>query len=420
MPITFNEATDEFEGANIFGETLEGFDFSVFGGEITNSGTINGQLKANSDEGITITNTFGGVLSKASGSVYAVNLLGNGGRNFSNDGTIFGEARMGNAWDSFYNSGLIDGQLKMGKGNDQLINQIIPGIDGGPFTEGTVTGTVRMGAGDDTVVNGGILHDVRMGAGNDIYSVVTLGFGDALPPVLNDISGDIRGDSGNDTISGGDTDESFYGGSGNDILIGEGGRDKLVGGTGNDQLFGGNGNDKLSGGNGNDTIDGGNNNDDISGGGDNDLILAGSGNDKVNGNAGNDTIFGGSGNDRLSGADGDDVIEGGAGRDTMFGGDGDDVFIFRGRTEADEIRGFAEGDQIELFITTGAIVTYADVMANTEFVGNNAVINLSEVFATGGLSLGSDRGSVLTVRNVDATDLTSDAFNIIDDFITVG
>lgn len=183
MPITFNEETNEFEGNNPFGNTLEGLDFSVFGGIISNSGTIDGPVVANSDQGIEVSNTLDGSISKAAGSSYAVDLLGNGGRNFFNDGTVFGNVRTGNGWDSFRNSGLVQGQLRLGNGNDLLTNQIIPGIDGGPFTIGKITGTVWMGMGDDTVLNAGVLNNVRLGGGNDTYTVggFDLGLSDVPP-----------------------------------------------------------------------------------------------------------------------------------------------------------------------------------------------------------------------------------------------
>lgn len=144
MPITFNEETNAFEGSNGSGETLVGFDFSAFGGLISNSGAITGPVTANTDLGIELVNTTFGTLSKAAGSQYALDLLGNGGRLVVNDGHIFGSVRLGNGWDSFFNSGLIEGQISMGNGNDTLTNQIIAGIDGGPDTEGQITGGVNM------------------------------------------------------------------------------------------------------------------------------------------------------------------------------------------------------------------------------------------------------------------------------------
>ncbi len=96
MPITFNEDTNAFEGSNGFGETLAGFDFSVFGELISNSGSITGPVTANTSEGIELVNSTFGTISKAAGSQYAIDLVGNGGRLVVNGGDIFGSVRLGN------------------------------------------------------------------------------------------------------------------------------------------------------------------------------------------------------------------------------------------------------------------------------------------------------------------------------------
>ncbi|MDG1069474.1 MAG: calcium-binding protein, partial [Sulfitobacter sp.] len=385
MPFIFNEETNAFEGTNAFGTSLAGFDFSVFGGMITNSGAITTTVTANSDAGIELTNTLFGTLSKAPGTAFAVDLQGNGGRNFFNDGTVIGAVATGNGWDSIINSGYIQGQVSTGSGNDRLVNQLIGGIDGGE-TIGTITGTVNMGNGDDTVLNLGVLHDVRLGAGNDTYSVTDLGAEDFF--VLESgtprgVAGDVRGEGGNDVLSGGTADDRFYGGGDSDTLYGGDRKDQLYGLAGNDPIFGGNGNDKIIGGIGNDLIDGGNNNDRIYAGSGNDAIYGGNGNDFVSGGAGSDYIAGDAGNDRLSGNDGNDVIEGGAGHDVMTGGAGDDAFVFMGRTGRDRIVDFDAGDRIEIFVDDASNVLYADILANTDFSGGNASIDLSALFNLG-------------------------------------
>lgn len=64
MPFIFSEETNAFEGTNAFGTSLAGFDFSVFGGMITNSGAITTTVTANSDAGIELTNTLFGHSAK--------------------------------------------------------------------------------------------------------------------------------------------------------------------------------------------------------------------------------------------------------------------------------------------------------------------------------------------------------------------
>ena len=147
-----------------------------------------------------------------------------------------------------------------------------------------------------------------------------------------------------ETIDGGDGNDTIYGGSqGDDTLIGGNGDDLIDqreassiradnvidGGAGNDTIYGDFGEDSIDGGSGNDVIDGGFENDTISGG------------------DGNDSIDGGSG----SGGFGRDVIDGGAGQDTLTGEGSDDTFIFSGLTHStaaapDQITDFEVGDDL--------------------------------------------------------------------------
>ena len=99
---------------------------------------------------------------------------------------------------------------------------------------------------------------------------------------------------------------------------------------------------EVDGTSGDDTISGGHTDDDgtqIDGtDGDDDTVLAGDGNDVINAGAGSDTIYGGSGNDTLTG---------GAGNDTLFGGSGDDTFVLTAGGGSDTIDGFSVGsDQL--------------------------------------------------------------------------
>lgn len=175
------------------------------------------------------------------------------------------------------------------------------------------------------------------------------------------------GNTGSDTLNGGDGDDELYGqglafftddnasdtlngGAGNDVLLGNGGSDILNGDEGDDEIWGderfsfailgfdsdvingGDGNDTIYGGGGDDIIDGGNDNDTLTGGEGNDTINGGAGDDTIRGggsfspfDAGNDILNGGDGNDTIFGDNGDDVIDGGAGNDILRGGDGSDT-----------------------------------------------------------------------------------------------
>jgi hypothetical protein len=64
----------------------------------------------------------------------------------------------------------------------------------------------------------------------------------------------LRGNSGNDVLTGADANDFLYGGNGVDTLRGNGGDDYLSGGAGLDTLIGGTGNDVLIGGSGNDVF----------------------------------------------------------------------------------------------------------------------------------------------------------------------
>ncbi len=200
-------------------------------------------------------------------------------------------------------------------------------------------------------------------AGNDSVEVV--------PPVMQQITVNVFGGFGDDSISGGNF---AYGGDGNDTLVGTEGPDTLLGGAGDDSIVGLGGNDELWGdattseaagdccdrvviaggaAAGNDTIRGGAGNDIIRGqGGDdslfgdagNDQIVAGDGDDTASGGAGDDSIVGGAGNDSLSGDAGNDIILGQDGKDTIAGGDGDDFLL--GQAGDDSISGNDGDDTI--------------------------------------------------------------------------
>jgi len=127
-----------------------------------------------------------------------------------------------------------------------------------------------------------------------------------------------NGTGGNNTINGGNGDDTINGLGGDDDLSGGNGNDDIDGGSGDDDIDGGNGNDEIDGGTGNDDIDGGNGNDEIHGGDGNDVLYGGNGVDTLNGGAGNDRLFGENGDDYLTGGGGDDLIDGNNGFDTVY------------------------------------------------------------------------------------------------------
>lgn len=160
------------------------------------------------------------------------------------------------------------------------------------------------------------------GSGND--SIYGLGGDDLI--FGHDGSDSISGGAGNDEIhTGSGGIEIVSGGSGDDFIETQGTLSNITGDDGNDTLLGGTGIDSMSGGNGNDFISGNDAIDFLNGGYGNDRLDGGNGNDKLNGDAGQDTLTGGDGNDNLDGGDDADTLSGDSGNDSISGGKGIDV-----------------------------------------------------------------------------------------------
>ncbi|MBQ8247327.1 MAG: hypothetical protein IJZ42_09360 [Lachnospiraceae bacterium] len=111
--------------------------------------------------------------------------------------------------------------------------------------------------------------------------------------LFNDATDYIYGLAGGVELRGNSLNNNIYGGQGNNSIYGEAGNDVLNGGAGNDAIIGGLGNDLLNGEVGNDALYGQND---------------------------NDTLVGGHGNDRLEGAEGADtyIFHLGDGMDTVY------------------------------------------------------------------------------------------------------
>ncbi|WP_293541529.1 M10 family metallopeptidase C-terminal domain-containing protein [Phenylobacterium sp.] len=182
----------------------------------------------------------------------------------------------------------------------------------------------------------------------------------------------LRGYSGNDYVEGGDGndrmlenpdiiggDDTYLAGAGNDTILetngsnflrGEAGDDSLSGGSGFDDMHGNMGNDSLRGGEGNDWVVGGRDNDLLFGDAGFDIVYGNMGNDTVDGGAGNDWVRGGQGDDSVMGGTGDDWIWGDRGNDTISGGAGADLFYSLAGAGIDRITDFsyAAGDRLKL------------------------------------------------------------------------
>lgn len=175
--------------------------------------------------------------------------------------------------------------------------------------DGTIEGAVAMNgyswgqsAPGDTVINHGLIHG----------TVTMSDLDDRFDSRHGTTSGLINGESGNDTLIGGDNLSNMDGGSGDDLVFGHGGNDILAGGDGEDKLVGGDGNDRLDGG------------------------------------WGDDVLFGGAGNDVLIGGPGQDILHGGTtGKDRFVFLTTDDVWGTH-YSVCDHIHDWHAGDKIDL------------------------------------------------------------------------
>lgn len=284
----------------------------------------------------------------------------------TNAGTIDGRVALGDRDDLFDNSaGLVTGRILLGHGNNTFVlGAGAETVEGGNGTDtldlsagngvtlflGGATGTstgiaagdvltgfdiVRGSAGADRITIEAQQGTVFGGAGND-----TLG---GSGPFF------LRGDDGDDLLTGGIESDQMFGGTGADRLDARAGDDRLEGGAGADSLVadagfdildGGADADTLRAGDGQDLARGGAGGDVVAGDGGDDTLFGGTGNDSLSGGAEDDILWGGAGADLVSGAAGADQLAGEAGRDTLTGGAGNDVFYFFTGREADIVTDF--------------------------------------------------------------------------------
>jgi Ca2+-binding RTX toxin-like protein len=191
----------------------------------------------------------------------------------------------------------------------------------------------------------------------------------------------FEGSAEADFFDGSDTDVTLnlHGNSGADTLIGGSENDQLAGGAEDDSLSGSGGDDNLVGGEGNDILDGGLGHDvadysSASAGVAVDLSIfmaqdtLGAGSDtlanieEVTGSAFADTLSASNFGSNLNGGMGEDQLNGGDGFDFLSGGDGDDILV-------DTNSGLLSGDAGNDFI---------DGMANYHPDGSGVRVNYSD------------------------------------------
>jgi Ca2+-binding RTX toxin-like protein len=238
------------------------------------------------------------------------------------------------------------------------------------------------------------------------------GESDSFGPLINHVSLVAAGD---DTLTGGAGNDTLVADQGRESLLGEGGDDRFVAEAfwGNDTVTGGE-TDEWAG----DTLDlSALTRDvvlDLSAGdatsaedgtvteGANVLtfseienIFLGAGHDTVIGSTGDDTINAGFGNDSIAGGEGNDQLDGDAGRDTLAGGAGDDVVI--GGMGQDSLAGGAGNDTVILgFDGDADIVRLSDGDGQDTIDGFDAPIDNGD-----GTFTGIDRLDVSSLTDAD-------------------
>ncbi|PSB10085.1 calcium-binding protein [Pleurocapsa sp. CCALA 161] len=196
---------------------------------------------------------------------------------------------------------------------------------------------------------------------------------------------------GNDSLNGGEGDDTFVGGLGDDSLFGNDDSDALYGGLGNDFLYGGDDEDLLYGGEGNDSITGGE---------DDDILY---------GDSGNDTLTGGEGEDRILGNAGDDTLTGGEDGDFLYGGEGADLFYLQ-----EDIQ------NTDFVINSGLfdLRNFQNIDYISDFNLGEDKIGISDNISYGDLTITGDRNSLISyednqlaiVLGVAPSELGSDNF----------
>ncbi|MBX3210396.1 MAG: hypothetical protein KF850_00025 [Labilithrix sp.] len=258
--------------------------------------------------------------------------------------------------------------LNGGPGDDTLIgdsgNDTLNGGPGNDLLRGRAGNDVMNGDdGNDTfdeesasngadIMNGGPGIDTVDYSARTVALVVTMdgaAANDGEAGENDNVRGDIeniKGGSGDDTITGNALSNVITGGPGNDVLSGGAGDDVFPQGAAAD------GNDTISGGPGVDKVDYSLRSADITAaldgvtpsgdlaaseadilGADVENLEGGSGDDELTGNASANELVGNAGDDTLHGLGGDDTIEGGAGDDVINCGSGFDVTVGRVGTD---------------------------------------------------------------------------------------
>lgn len=269
---------------------------------------------------------------------------------------------------------------------------------------------ITIAGADRWTLDGGIGNDVLDGSGAPQLRAYGREGSDRITggagrDYLVGDEGEAASADGNDTVVGGDGDDSVTAGGGNDRLLGGAGDDYLRAGGGRDQVFGGADSDWMpaeSTADGADVVRGGTEsdavsyserqralrisldnraNDGVTGerddiGSDVESIYGGARGDTVVGSSSGNYLVGGTGDDTLRGMGGNDTLNPGDGDDDMFGGDGGDSFY----TSLGTDRAFGEGGDDSL--NAGSTADGRDV-----YSGGSGVDSMSYSQRTGAVTI---------------------------------
>ncbi|MBD1913982.1 Ig-like domain repeat protein [Leptolyngbya sp. FACHB-8] len=226
LQLTLNTPNDQLQGIpGLSVKNFERFGFSQYGGTLTLTGSLQGDL-VNSGWGNDSLNGDGGNDSLQAGR--------------GND-TAWGGVGLDLLRGEIGNDRLLGGD-----GDDSLYgcadNDTLFGGLGQDLVGGNNGNDLLDGGADNDTIYGGLGRDTLLGGlGNDRLEG-------------NGSSDRLSGDAGNDTLLGGAGIDALLGGSGNDTLNGQAGDDRLDGGSGDDLLSGGTGRDVIATGTGRDRL----------------------------------------------------------------------------------------------------------------------------------------------------------------------
>lgn len=263
---------------------------------------------------------------------------------------------------------LANGRSKLAYGTQEfLFTNATSQLDSNNAVISTGSLVILGGGGDDTLTATGI--DASFPANAIIFLHGEAG-NDTIDTSVATRAFDMRGDEGNDSITGNASDDTILMDLGNDTINGNGGVDRIVAGnlrgtvTLNDTLLSGLGLDSLT------SIEQAN-------------LAAGASAAQINASAfsGVVTLFGGAGSDSLVGTSGADSIDGGAGNDTIQSGAGNDTIT--GGHGSDSMDGGLGSDVLVEFTNANVTVTATQVQGGSP-LGTDKYLNIESMQFTGG------------------------------------